>query len=129
MNWEQTKDNMNSFLGAAILFLPLYYEFRKSKDQKRWWRIVLYAIIITLLLLLGCDKIKRDNRKDTANEHKTEHLQKGINDLKEARSIDSVVRDKQFKELKDKFGISVDSNGNFIKTQINIEKNGVINMY
>jgi hypothetical protein len=61
--WDLIKDNMNSFLGIALLILPFFFipEIRKSRKYK-----IFFVFAFVILSWLGCDKIKRD-RKSKSN--------------------------------------------------------------
>ncbi|MBS1737903.1 MAG: hypothetical protein JSS98_15070 [Bacteroidetes bacterium] len=101
MDWDTTKDYMNSFIGAVILFLGLIFipEIRK---RKKYWITIL--VLIVLLFLLGIDKINRDKRKDLSNQQ---------SDNKYKGSVDS---------LNTKIEVLSDSLNSFLEFQHNLEK-------
>lgn len=65
--WDITKDYMNSFIGIAILLVPLIREWIKSANRSKSY-ISFLVICCIGLLALGIDKINRDNKKDSINE-------------------------------------------------------------
>jgi hypothetical protein len=63
--WDTTKDYMNAFLGAFALLLSLVFIPEIKKKGKYVMAII---VLIGVLVLLGFDKIGRDNNKDALNE-------------------------------------------------------------
>jgi len=59
MGWEQTKDYMNSLLGAAFLLISI---LAIPEIRKKLKYLIPVIIGVILLAWLGIDKIRRDNR-------------------------------------------------------------------
>ena len=67
MNWDIIQDYMNALLGALLLLIPLIIEARKSKKKSKGYMAFL-VISVAGLVLLGFNKINRDNFEKDKNE-------------------------------------------------------------
>ena len=130
MNWDTTKDYMNSFLGILFLGLPLIgallYERKKTIDKRKKKSLLgwIFAVILGCLFLtwLGVDKINRDKKHAVAEEisaneskEKIESLTTGVNKL------DSIKKDYEefMTNLKQQKHIERDSNNQPVQTIFN----------
>lgn len=106
MSLDLLKDGMNSFLGVLVMFLGLVFIPEIRRKRKYW---VSTAIIALIMFFLGVDKIGRDSSKEGEAANTINSLNKNVENLTKARSIDSLIFSEFEKKLEKKFDIVRDS--------------------
>jgi hypothetical protein len=121
--WGTFLDYMNSFIGAffiviGIIFIP---EIKKSPI-----RITIAIILAAILVLIGWDKVNRDNKKDEKIERLNANWEGAKNQVAHLDSLNIQLTKKVdssnafMKDLKESFHIVKDENNKPVKYETNI---------
>jgi hypothetical protein len=119
--WDTIKDYMNSFIGIALLVLPIFFipEVKKSNGYK-----IFITIASIILLWLGCDSVGRnkikDNKIDTLSTN-INTISKKLNDANYMLQKKTDSTNQFIKALQDRFKIGI-KNGMPFQINTNIEK-------
>lgn len=105
--WDLSKDYLNAFLGALVIFLSLFLipEIRAKRKY-----IAGIIILCCLLIWLGADKIARDNRKDEAAENRRKSDSAAINRINAILQADTAAFSDFKKKLEKDFHIKDSGN-------------------
>jgi hypothetical protein len=102
MDWDTTKDYVNSFIGAFFLFISIFL-IPEIRQNKKYWIPIL--ILTLFLVLLGIDKTNRDNAKEKEGSLKISSLASSYNKLAESYRNDTLRYASFLDSLKIKYGI------------------------
>jgi len=100
-------DYLNSFLGIGLLILPILLmpEIRKSK------KYIIFVVIASILLFwVGCEKTKRDNKKEAKHEQQRTEDSANLNSISTNYKNDTTRFNDFKKKLENDFHIKDSAN-------------------
>lgn len=108
---ENTKDIMLYIIGVLIAVVPLIRELMQS-GKKHWVYIAFLFMCTLVILILGIDKVKRENKEKITSEKKVDILNTTLSRIENKIARDS-LKNKEFEDkLVEKFKIKRDSSSN-----------------